>query len=721
MKKTNQRISDIPFEEVARLPSPGMAIPGALAFSPDDNWITYLYSPENSLTRQLYCFNPQEGVHSLLVAAGDKGRQEEDVTPEQALRRERQRQLELGITSYVWATVGERLLLPMPDGLYIKDGIGGEYQLLISSGGSSFIDPQFSPDGKWVAYVQDNELYIISSDGGESRQVTSGARDTGISHGKAEYIAQEEMDRSQGFWWSPDSRWLAYEEVDETHIPVYRIMHQGKDLTGENAQEDHHYPFTGQANAIIRLGVIPLEGGETVWMDLGSNPDIYLARVAWLPDGRLSAQIENRQQTELELVRFDPTNGERKTWLHESNTVWINLHDMFRPLKQGGFIWASERSGYRHLYLYNEHGNLDRPLTRGNWMVDAIAGVDEERRMVYFSGTRESPLESHLYVVSLDGGDVRRITSEPGIHSAIIDHACQRFIDTYDALDQPPVICLRSLADGAWLHTINEPKDPRTTELELQPPELVCLKSRDGTPLYGAIYRPPDGCGQAPYPTVVSVYGGPHAQMVKNSWYMTTAMRAQRLRRQGYLVFVLDNRGSARRGQAFEGQIKGKLGSLEVQDQVDGVRWLVRQDLADPHRVGIYGWSYGGYMALMCLARAPETFKVAVSGAPVTHMDGYDTHYTERYMGTPQSNPKGYDESSVLNNVNGIRGHLMIVHGLIDENVHFRHTARLINALIRARITYKLLLFPNERHTPRRIEDRIYLEEAIAVFFNEYL
>jgi dipeptidyl-peptidase-4 len=251
---------------------------------------------------------------------------------------------------------------------------------------------------------------------------------------------------------------------------------------------------------------------------------------------------------------------------------------------------------------------------------------------------------------------------------------------------------------------------------------LVTLTSRDGVTLHGAIFRPPAHCGPGPYPTIVQVYGGPHVQAVSNSWSLTIAMRAQYLRSQGYLIFLLDNRGSARRGLAFEGAIKHNMGHVEVDDQVDGVRWLVAQEgLADAERVGIYGWSYGGYMAALSLARAPETFKVAVAGAPVTHLDGYDTHYTERYMGTPQSNPQGYTASSVISYVDTITGKLMLIHGLIDENVHFRHTARLINALIKARKPYDLFLFPDERHMPRALADRVYMEERIRDYFVEHL
>lgn len=722
-----QLTSPISLEDVARRPAPGVAVPGTIHFSPDDTLITYLFSADGSLSRQLYAFDPETGQRRLLLAPAEGGTTEESVSLEEALRRERQRQLETGVTQYAWSEEGSRILLPLHGDLFIMDSVDSEPRLLVAGEGQPILDPRFSPDGRWVAYVQDAELYVIPVEGGQSRRLTFGARESGRSNGLAEYIAQEEMNRYHGYWWSPDSRQLAFAEVDERHIPIYRIVHQGKATTGEGAQEDHRYPFAGHENARVRLAVVPLDGGDPVWMDLGSDPDIYLARVNWLPGGDLVAQVQNRTQTQLDLLRFDPRTGQSQLLLREPNDTWINLHDLFKPLKDdggpygGGFIWAAERDGFMHLYLYDGDGQLIRQITEGPWLVTGLAAVDQARQLIYFTATLDGPLENHLYVTTFGGDRPRKITTLAGTHDVTIDHHRERFVDVHHSLDRPPQVTLRSLDNGSLLATIYDDLDPRITALELVPPELVTLKNRVGQVLHGALYRPPEAPGSAPYPTIISVYGGPHAQMVTNGWGPTVAMRAQHLRSLGFLVFVLDNRGSARRGLAFEGAIKGDMGHHEVEDQVDGVRWLVEQGLADPNRVGIYGWSYGGYMAAMCLAQAPQIFKVAVAGAPVTHWQGYDTHYTERYMGLPASNPDGYARSSVLQHVAGMRGKLLLVHGLIDENVHFRHTARLINALIAARKPYDLLLFPDERHSPRSLGDRVFMEEQVRDYFLENL
>jgi len=726
----------LPIEEVAKYPLPGTAVAGSFQWSPDGRFLTSLDSADGSLVRQLW-IEPIDGSapRRVMFEPPEGGATEDNLSPEEKLQRERKRQLALGVTDYAWAAEADRLLVPLRGDLWVQDGLDATPRKVVDTENSPALDPVLTRDGKHLAWVQDAEVYTVEVDGGTPKQLTSGARSTGKTHGLAEYIAQEEMDRHRGFWWSHDGERIAYTEVDETHIPTYRIQHQGR--PDPASHEDHGYPFAGQPNAKVRLGVVPRRGGATVWMELaleGEPPtdDLYLARVDWLPDGGLVAQIENREQTRLDLVRFDPRTGARTLLVSERSDVWINLHGAFRALEgaegaapgelAGAFLWASEKTGFRHLYLHDRQGKELRALTSGEWMVDGVAGVDEAGGHVYFTATKDGPTEQHLYRVPLAGGEIVRLTPEPGMHGIAMSRDCSTFVDTWSDLSSPPRLTLRNASNGSIVRELPVTPDPRVAALALRPPRLVTLASRDGVELHGAIYEPKPGTGGGPpWPAIVSVYGGPHAQRVTHGWSMTVDMRAQYLASLGFLVFKLDNRGSARRGLAFEGAIKHDMGNLEVQDQVDGVRWLATQGLADPARVGIYGWSYGGYMAAMALARAPETFRAAVAGAPVTSWDGYDTHYTERYMGTPASNPEGYASSSVLAHVPNIRGSLMIVHGLIDENVHFRHAARLIDALVKARKPHDLMLFPDERHMPRSEADRVYMEERMRDFFAQEL
>lgn len=747
-----EKICMFPLEEVAQNPLPGYVIPACVSFSPDDRLISYLLSPDSSLYRKLYAFHPSSSRHELLVnpPAGG-GVEESNLSAADKFRRERLRERGLGITRYEWAKAPSppqqqqqhRLMVPLPAGIYVQDVPGSELLLRLESTSTSpILEPQLSPDGCMIAYVRDDEIYVLPITYGEPKQISFGARGNGKTHGLAEYIAQEEMDRRHGFWWSPDSKYVAFTQVDASKVPLYRIMHQGKAIVGQEAQEDHAYPFAGHANVKVLLGIVPATGGDITWMDLSCGPsedhtdEEYLARVTWMSDNVPCAQVLNREHSKLKLLKFNAKTGAREILLIEENDIWVNLHDCFTPLHKGmdcfvgGFIWASERSGFRHLYLYDGHGHCLGPITQGDWMVEHIAGVDENAGIVYFIGTLDGPLEAHLYSTKLFPDfnaplqRPKRLTRGEGRHSVVLDHQMQRFVDIHDSLNSLPRVLLCSLEDGRLLMTLYELPfpTPRIQRLRLSAPEIVQISASDGTSLYGAIYRPAiDIYGPPPYRTLVSVYGGPHVQTVCNSWMNTVDMRAQYLCSKGILVWRLDNRGSARRGLKFEGALKYNVGHIDVEDQETGVEWLIQQGLAKPDRIGLYGWSYGGYLASMTLARCPDTFCCAVAGAPVTAWDGYDTFYTEKYMGLPASNPAGYEYSSVMHHVSRIKGKLLLVHGMIDENVHFRHTARLVNAFIAAGKEYELLVFPDERHMPRRLRDRIYMEEQICNFIDRNL
>ena len=702
--------------DVARYPLPGVAVPDSLAFSPSGRYLTYLHSPDHSLTRRLYLVDVESWSTNELFGAESAGVTEENLTLEEKLRRERARDLGLGVTTYAWARDADVLLVPFPDAVRVwRDGDVVE---VVRTGDEPALDARLSPDGSTLAFVRGGELFTVPTDGsGKRRQLTRGAQD-GLTHGLAEFVAQEEMHRAEGYWWSLDGSRIAYTQVDERHIPVYRIVHQGSDSVGEGAQEDHRYPFAGAQNAKVRLFVADV--GRTLAapgeLDLGDAE--YLARVNWLHDGSLVAQLQNRLQNRLELVRFDVTNGERKTLLVEESPTWINLHDHFRPLKDGRFLWASERDGFRQLEVRTADGELDVLVTNEPAEVVSVAAIDEEAGLVWYLAVGGTPLERHFYEARLDGRGSRRVTGGRGLHSGPVAARRRLFADSAHDVTTPPQVTVRSLTEEREGQPIIFEPDPRLQELEMEPPELRTFTTADGVELHAAVYRP---AGDPPHPLVLNVYGGPGVTRIYDGWNLTVSMRAQYLRQRGFLVVACDNRGGVWHGKPFEDGVYRNLGDLEVSDQVEVVQQLVAEGSADAGRVGIYGWSYGGYLAAMCLARAPEVFKAAVAGAPVTHWDGYDSHYTERYMATPEDNPEGYEVSSVMHHVAAITGRLLLVHGLIDENVHFRHTARLINALIKERIAYELMLFPNERHSPRSEADRVFMEERIADFLAESL
>ncbi|MDZ7676138.1 MAG: DPP IV N-terminal domain-containing protein [Acidimicrobiales bacterium] len=710
--------------DVARRPLPGTSAPTQIRFSPDGSTITYLHAEPGSLEQRLWAVDVATGEARSLATPGVTIN-EDELSLEEKLRRERARELAVGVTRYEWAAHADRLLVPMSDGLWVLDGVDAEARRIVETAAMPGppLDARISADGTRVGFVADAEVHVADAETGSAWPVTAGARGTGRTNGLAEFMAQEEMGRPYGFWFSPDATLVAFCEVDETHIPVYRIVHQGSAEVGEGAFEDHRYPFAGAANAVVRVGVVPADGSgrdEPVWLDLdatGIGADRYVARIDWTPDGELLVQLEDRAQSRLDLARYDPGTGAGELLVRETSEVWINLHDHLRVLSDGSFLWSSERNGHRHLERRGADGSLRHQLTAGDHVVTRVVAVDDE--FVWFTSTEPTPVERQLYRTRLDGaGAPERLTTGRGVHASVVDPGTGHRVETVSTPENPPITTL-CRAEGSSVTLHDAATDPRVDELGLRPPSERTVAANDGTILHAAVFEP-DGPG--PHPTIVWVYGGPHAQLVTRSWGPTVAMRAQFLRQEGFLVAAVDNRGSADRGLAFEGALRHRMGTVEVDDQAALVATLVNGGLTDPDRVGIYGWSYGGYMSALCLARRPDVFRAACAGAPVTSWDGYDTHYTERYMSTPEANADGYRDASVMTHVEGLAGRrLLLVHGLIDENVHFRHTARLVNAMIAAGIDHELFLFPDERHVPRSEADRTFMENRISAFFEETL
>jgi dipeptidyl-peptidase-4 len=700
--------------QVAAYPRPGTVVPARLGFTPDGTAVTYLLSEEGNLIRSLWSYDIETGARTVLAGPPPASTNEGALSREEELRRERARLRELGVTDYQFASKSDQPVLLVPGGGKLWVSVAGSEMAAIA-GSDGAVDPHLSPDGTQVAFVRDDELWVLPVSGGEATRLTSGA-EPGLTNGLAEFIAQEELDRDRGFWWSPDGSKLAYVRADSRHIKDYTIVHQGKD---EVDNEPHRYPFAGDPNAILQLGVVSSEGGPTTWMDLGSDSDIYIARVGWRPDGVLTAQVLSRDQRTLQLLSFD-AQGKSTLVLREQGDPWLNLNGDTSFLESGGFLWLSERSGYCHLYRYGEDGEGCRQLTAGPWVITHLARVDEEAGLAYFTATKESPLERHLYSVPLAGGPVTRLTDEPGFHGTVVSKSGGRFIDSFSSRERGPRVVVRNV-DGSPVATLFENDGANAGELGLQTPETMQFTAADGSTLYGLLYKPQPFDESKKYPLIVAVYGGPGVQRVLDDWSLTVDLRAQYLAQQGFAVLKVDNRGSLNRGISFEAAIADRMGTVEVDDQVAAVREMAKLPWIDANRVGMYGWSYGGYMTCMSMMRAPEVFKVGVSGAPVTDWDGYDTGYTERYMGTPQSNPEGYKDSSVLSHVDKLRGKLLLVHGMTDENVHFRHTARLIVALTEANKDYDLLVFPEERHMPRDARGLEYQERKVMEYFQRNL
>lgn len=693
-------------DRAARFPLPGTAVPVRLTFAPDGK-LVFLASEEDRNALSLFGLDATTGECTLLLGEPEA----KAYTQEEELKRERQRLMWEGVTDVQVAGDAAEpvLLVPTARGLEVSRAYGPFRPL---PGTEGVREGRLFPKGDRVAFVRDGEVFVQDARvKGKPVQITCGAC-PGVTHGLAEYVAEEEMDAHEGFWLSPRGEWVAFKEVDDRHIPVYPIVH----LEGDEVEvEAERYPLVGQANAKVRLGVIPAIGGDVVWLEIDPIWE-YIARIAWAPNEQLVVQLLTRDQRRTAWVRFVPGEWEGKTLWEERSNVWINLTDHTRFLESGEILTTDETTGFRHMVLRDQDGGVVRRLTGGDWMVTAVSDVDEERRLVRFVATRHTVLERHLYEVSLDGGEVRRLTVEDGWHTVTFSMDHRTYTDQFSSLDRPPVTLLRrENGEVLWSHG----NETTTTEsLDFVPPEIVDLEAEDGTPLHGALYRPR---GEAKHAGILSVYGGPHVQLVGNRWDLTVDMRAQLLAQEGFAVLKVDGRGSSGRGLAFESPIRRRFGTVELRDQIRAAEWLVREAGCDPRRIGIYGWSYGGFLTLTAMTKAPDVFSVGVAGAPVTDPRFYDTCYTERYMETPATNPEGYAEASVLGRADALRGKLLIIHGLLDENVHFRHTARFLRDLVEAGKEAELLVLPASRHSPRGFETvRTILDRTVS-FFRDHL
>ena len=722
-----ERAPQLTLAQVASYPRPGMAGPAGVGFSPDSQAVTWLWSAGGGLVRSLWRVDLQSDERRVLVGPDDGPG---ELSREEELRRERTRTRELGVTSYGWARDADPPVLLIPGGPRLRLMVGDEEAREIADTEGA-AEPALSPDGGRISFVRGGDLYVLRHADGELLRLTDEAED-GLTLGLADYIAQEEFGQMRGHWWSRDSRRIAFVRVDARNVPDYPIVHQGMERP---EIERHRYPFAGEANAEVRLGVVSVEDGpdrgEFRWLVLPEE-DGYLVRVAWWPDperteGRLVAQWLNREQDRLRLFAWN-ADGERETLIDERQEPWINVGDEARGLDDGTFLWADESSGWRHLSLRAADGSLLRRLTAGDWLVSDVIGVDEARRLVYFSATLGSPLQRRVCRVSLDGGEPEALSEEGGVQGGALSRDGAWLATMGSSLERPPWIAVQRTdggGDRAAPRILFEQADLTPAALGLEPPRLRTFRAEDGTALYGALYQPRrerEGEAEAqPPPLIVAVYGGPHAQTVLDAWALTVDLRAQRLAQQGYLVLKLDNRGMAGRGLDFEAGLHRRMGTIEVDDQAAVVEQLAGGGEVDGERVGVYGWSYGGYMTVMSMLRRPDLFRVGVAGAPVSDWDGYDTGYTERYMATPQSNAEGYREASLLTHAERLDGKLLLVHGGIDENVHFRHTARLITALTAADKDYDLLLFPEERHMPRDAAGLEYQERKLAEYFDHHL
>jgi dipeptidyl-peptidase-4 len=686
---------DIPLERVFSSPALSGPTPREAKLSPDGRFVTLLKNRADDKERfDLWAMDTATGAERMLVDSKKIGTGAA-ISEEEKMRRERARIAGTkGITEYGWAPDSKSILVPIDGDLYVATLDGNVRRLTPTE--ATEIDPKVSETGRYLSFLRNQNVFVMDAATGQEHALTTDGGGT-LSWGAAEFVAQEELSRDTGYWWSPDDRYIAVARVDESPVAVVKRAAIGASGTSVIEQR---YPASGTKNAIVDLYLMTPDGGGRVKADLGSNPDYYLARVDWAKDGRsLYVQRLSRDQKRLDLLRIDPATGLSTLLFSETSPTWVNLTDNFKPLKDGSLIWSSERSGFSHLYRWKA-GKWTQ-LTSGDWAVEKVAGVDEATRRVYFTGTAETPIEQQLYWVSYErpGASVR-VTEKGWYNNAVMDKAATHALVTRSNPAQPSQTYLADTGGRriAWVqeNALNA-SHPYAPYLDSHvKPTFGSIAGPDGSKLYYRMLSPPRVPGMR-YPVYLYVYGGPHGQQVTDAWYSALPLH-EALVDKGWIVFTIDNRGTNRRGTRFENAVYRSMGDAEVQDQLAGVEWLKKQAFVDPKKIAVQGWSYGGYMTLKLLEKAPGTFAAGVAVAPVTKWELYDTAYTERYLGNPAVDPRPYQTSNALDDAVKIQDPLLLDHGMSDDNVVFQNSTELYARLQQAKHPFEMMAYPGATH-----------------------
>ena len=689
-------------------------VPRGAKLSPDGKLVTLLRNRPDDIERyDLWAIDPATGAARMLVDSKKVGSGAE-LSEAEKMQRERARLSGLtGIVAYEWAPDGQHLLVPIDGDLYLADLAGNVRRLTNSK--ASELDGRVSEKGRFVSFIRDNRLHVLDLSTNADRTVTPDGPAT-TSWGVAEFIAQEELGRFRGAWWAPDDSRIAVTRVDESGVEVATRASIGADKTTTFEQR---YPRAGTANARVDLYLMNPDGSGLVKADLGPNPDVYLARVDWLPDASaLIVQRESRDQKTLDLIRIDARTGAATPLLSDRSETWINLNDDLHPLKDGSFLFSSERSGYRHLYRWTK-GRIT-PLTSGPWVVSKLDGVDEAGGQLFFTANRERSIDNGFYRLDYrrPGATPVPLTRPGTTNSAIVDKTGHLAIVTGSYPGQPPQSWLTD-ASGKRLAWIEEnkvdaahPWAPYAAAAVI--PTFGRLTAADGvTMLDYKLLRPTTLAPDQRAPVIVRVYGGPQAQDVTNGF---VSPLDQYLVNQGYVIFAVGNRGQEGRGTAFQKPAYHALGGVEVADQLAGLAWLKRQPYVDPAKVAVFGWSYGGYMTLKLLEAAPHAFAAGISVAPVVRWDLYDTHYSEHYMGDPRTGRADYDKADVLHDTTKIADPLLLMHGMADDNVLFQNSTEFMAKMQEEKVPFETMVYPGKTHAISGPNVSVFLYRTIERF-----
>lgn len=581
---------------------------------------------------------------------------------------------------------------------YVVDMASGQKQELMN--GEKISYATLSPDNDKIAFVKENNLYMVELATNKLTQITKDGEWNKVINGSADWVYEEEFSMAQAFKWSPDGKKIAFIRFDETQVPEFNMQ-----TWGPLYPQDYKfkYPKAGEKNALVSIHVYDLPSGKIQKVDAGTETDIYLPRIYWTKDANQMAFIRmNRLQNQLDLFHADAATGESKLIISETSKTYVDLdyNDDLQYLSDGkSFIRTSEQDGFKHFYHHNMDGSLIRQITSGNWEVTSMVSVDEKAKKLYFISTEASPLERNFYLINLDGKGKKLLTPAKGTHTINMSSDHQFFIDYYSTTDSPVNVTLNE-ASGKVIKVLenNQALKDKLAGFELGKKEFFTFATVDGTELNGYIIKPADFDPTKKYPVLMYVYGGPGSQNVLNSWGGTRDFWHQQLAAEGIIVACVDNRGTGGRGRDFKHSTYANLGKLETIDQIEGAKFFAKMPFVDASRIGIWGWSYGGYMSSLALMKGNDVFKTAIAVAPVTTWRYYDTIYTERYLQTPQLNEAGYDDNSPITHVNMLKGNFLLIHGTGDDNVHFQNSVDLVNALIAADKQFETFYYPNRNH-----------------------
>lgn len=683
------------FERVFASPGLDGPAPRQVKLSPDGRFLTLLRNRADDRDRyDLWGYDIETREWRMLVDSEALGSGRE-LSEDEKMQRERARVGSLkGIIAYQWASDGSGVLVPLDGDLFLAKLDGTVTRLTDTE--ETELNPQLSPKGGSVSFVRDRRLWV-GPVGGEAQPITPAGEAETIRWGEAEFVAQEEMARLQGYWWSPDDKRIVVQRTDEASVSIVTRAAIGAKGT---KVFDQRYPAAGTDNAVVELFVMNPDGTGSVNVDLGFNVDIYVARVDWAPDASaIYVQRQDRAQTKIDVLKVDPATGAAQIWFTEKAArpdYWVNLSDNYRFLKDGTLLWWSERDGYGHFYRYA--GGTWEQLTRGTSPTTTLVGVDEPAGTFTYQATTDV-LTQQIYRVRLDGtGEPELLTDPAFTNAASMDGAGRLLYVSRSSPTQPPQSYLAT-PDGArvaWIEENRVEGDHPYAPFDAGhvTPEYGTIAAEDGTPLHWMMLRPKMEPGKR-YPVFFQHYGGPGPQTVTKGW---GGSLAQAIVDKGYIWFQLDNRGSANRGVDFEQPLYRAMGGAEVRDQKTGAQFLKSLDFVDPDKVAIYGWSYGGYMTLKQMEADPGLYAAGISGAPVTRWELYDTHYTERYMGDPREVPEAYEKASAIPDATKIADPLLLIHGMADDNVVFENASELISVLQESNTPFEMMLYPGYTH-----------------------